>query len=200
MSADPRTVAAYTAAAREYAARFDKEDAPSESKRRFLACLPEGGHILDLGCGPGLSSVQFLAAGYTIDAIDATPAMVKIAQNAGVPARCATFDDLDAVAVCDGVWANFSLLHAERAALPAHLDAIARALKPGGAFHIGMKLGDGMARDRLDRRYTYVTRDELAALVTAAGFELIAETEFEEIGLAGTRERGIVMLTRLPDA
>ncbi|MDJ0821480.1 MAG: class I SAM-dependent methyltransferase [Paracoccaceae bacterium] len=200
MSVDPRTIAVYRSHAADYVSRFGDEDGPSESLQRFAACLPAGGQVLDLGCGPGTSAVHFLALGFDVDAIDATQEMVDIAVQRGVPARLGTFDDLDAVALYDGVWANFSLLHAPRADLPGHLAAIARALKPAGAFHIGMKLGDGAARDRLDRLYTYVTRDELAGLLAKAGFELLSEKTFEEAGLAGPVEPGIVMLARRADA
>ncbi len=200
MSVDKRTIAVYRDRAAEYVSRFGDEDAPSASLQRFAGALPPGGRILDLGCGPGTSAVHFAAQGFEVEAIDATQEMVDIARQRGVAARLGTFDDLDADTEYDGVWANFSLLHAPRADLPRHFAAIARALKPGGALHVGMKLGDGAARDRLDRLYTYVTRDELAGLLTNAGFVLVAEKTFEEAGLAGPVEPGIVMLARRSDA
>ncbi|KPP90583.1 MAG: Methylase involved in ubiquinone/menaquinone biosynthesis [Rhodobacteraceae bacterium HLUCCA08] len=196
MSADPRTIAAYDARAQDYAERFGTEDAPGASLRRFADALPPGGHVLDLGCGPGTSAARLMAMGFALDALDASAEMVRLARARSVPARQAGFDDLDASAAYDGVWANFSLLHAPRADLPGHLAAIARALKSGGLLHIGMKLGTGQARDRLDRRYTYVARDELAELLVRAGFTLLCEHHFEEAGLAGTIDPGIVILAR----
>ena len=45
-----------------------------------------------------------------------------------------------------------------------------------------------------------MTRDELAGLLAAAGFVVVAEKTFEEAGLAGPVEPGIVMLTCRADA
>ena len=90
----------------------------------------------------------------------------------------------------------FSLLHAPRADLPRHLAAIRAALLPGGIAHVAMKLGTGEGRDRLGRFYTYLGRDELAELLTAAGLALLGERQGEEIGLAGQMEPYIVMDAR----
>ena len=199
MSVDERTVALYDARASEYASRFGKVDAPSKSQAIFLERLPEGGRILDLGCGPGMSALKFQKAGFEVDPVDASEGMIAVAREAGLPARVATFDDVDEVAAYDGVWANFSLLHAAREDLPRYLAAIARALRPGGVLHIGMKLGEGTERDGIDRRYTYVTRAELEGLIAPLGFEICGAKEFEEEGFAGTLDPCIVMLWQKTD-
>ena len=107
-----------------------------------------------------------------------------------------TFDDIDAEAAYDGVWANFSLLHAPRADLPRHLAALHRALRPDGLLHIGMKIGTGEGRDRLGRLYTYVTVDELRALVEEAGFDVLTTDEGDERGLAGTVDPYVTLCAR----
>lgn len=199
MSVDPETLAAYQARADAYAARF-ASSTPDTTLARFIESLPRGARVLDLGCGPGDASAQMHKAGLVVDPVDATPAMIALARDRyGLPARLGSFDDLTATAAYHGVWANFSLLHAPRAALPGHLAAIRRALAPGGLFHIGMKLGTGAARDALGRAYTYVTRDELAALLHAAGFRILQENTFTEVGLAGTADPGITVLSRTDD-
>ena len=194
MSADPRTLAAYDAQAQAYAQRF-QADAPGGDLCAFMALLPPGGQVLDLGCGPGTASAFLRAAGFMPDPVDASPAMVEIANNRyGIGARLATFDEIDAEAAYDGVWANFSLLHAPRADLPGHLTALKRALRPGGILHLGMKTGTGEGRDRLDRFYSYFSRAELLSLLAAAGFTVTATREDHEIGLAGTDEPFIILL------
>lgn len=196
MSADPRTLAAYEAHARDYEDRF-RRDRPDRHLRAFIALLPAGARVLDLGCGPGTGSVLLRAAGMLPDPVDASPAMVALANDHhGLGARLATFDDLDAVAAYDGVWANFSLLHAPRADLPRHLAAIHRALRPGGLFHIGMKTGTGEARDRLGRFYSFAGVAELRALLSDTGFAILAETEGQERGLAGTLDPFVIVLAR----
>lgn len=195
MSHDAQTLSVYDARAAEYRERFVAEG-PGRILTRFIAALPAQARVLDLGCGPGTASLHMRTAGHAPDPVDASPAMVKIATEAGLPARLASFDDLTAQAEYDGVWANFSLLHAPRRAFPQHLEAIKRALKPGGVFHLGMKLGKGESRDALGRFYSYYTRDELAQHLNQAGFDILAEEQFTEKGLAGTPDPGITLLTK----
>jgi len=196
MSADARTLAVYATRAGDYADRFAQQ-APDRFLAAFIAALPQGSDVLDLGCGPGTASAFLRAAGHRPDPVDASPEMVALANDRhAIGARLATFDDIDTVAAYDGVWANFSLLHAARADLPRLLGALHRALKPGGLFHIGMKTGTGEARDALDRFYTFVTRDELTAFLHDAGFTVIAAHEGMERGLAGTKDPFIVVHAR----
>jgi SAM-dependent methyltransferase len=193
MSADPRTIAVYDAKAGDYADRF-ASTAPDRHLSGFIAALPKGARVLDLGCGPGTASAFLRSAGHDPDPVDAAPAMVKLANDRhDLGARIATFDDIAAVAAYDGVWANFSLLHAPRADLPRHIAALHRALKPGGLFHLGMKTGAGEARDVLDRLYSYYTVDELHGLLATAGFTVTATSEGHERGLAGTDDPFVII-------
>ena len=194
MSADRETIAVYDAKAQDYADMVSRDSHPGLDA--FLAAVPEGARVLDLGCGTGAMAEKMMAAGRIVDATDASAAMVELAQARGVPARVATFDDLDADATYDGIWANFSLLHAPRADLPRHLAAIHGALKPGGYFHIGVKLGTGEARDALGRFYTYYGEDELEERLAEAGFTPITRKHGTGRGLDGTRAPWIWMLCR----
>ena len=50
-----------------------------------------------------------LDAGFVVDAVDASDAMVRVAaQVNNVTVRLGTFDDITQVADYDGIWANFS--------------------------------------------------------------------------------------------
>jgi SAM-dependent methyltransferase len=197
MSVDPKTLAVYDARATDYATKFDGGTKPGKHLARFITAMPAGGSVLDLGCGPGGAAAHMARAGLIVDAVDASTEMVRVADEInGVMARVATFDDVDADAIYDGVWANFSLLHATREALTRHLAAIARALKSAGLFHIGMKTGTGAARDQIERLYTYVGDSELTGLLATAGFEIMATDTGCDIGLAGTDDPWIVHLSR----
>lgn len=193
---DDRTIATYNEKADDYNRRFSAAT-PNSSLQRFIDLLPAGGAVLDLGCGPATASAHMRAAGLVPDPVDASPGMVKVANEThDIGARVATFDDIDTEDVYDGVWANFSLLHAPRDDLHRHFAALARALRPGGILHVGMKTGSGAARDAMDRLYTYVSVDELRGLIEAAGFEVIAVKEGEEAGLAGTVDPFVLMRAR----
>lgn len=190
---DAKTIAAYEAQSEDYA-RLIGGKHKDPALLRFIELVAPGGHVLDLGCGPATSSAVMRDRGFTVDPVDASSAMVSLANKTfDIGARLAGFHEIDAVASYDGVWANFSLLHATPDELPVHLTSLHRALKPDGLLHLGMKLGDGTARDRLGRFYAYYTEPALCALVTDAGFA-VSETESGEArGLAGDIEPWLVV-------
>lgn len=193
---DQKTVDAYNLNAEDYHTRFPIKK-PNKSLILFMEHLPKGAHVLDLGCGPGSWAAFIRDAGFSVDATDASEEMVKIAKDANnIEARVATFDDISGTEIYDGVWANFSLLHADRPSFPNHLKALHEALKPNGIFHIGMKLGSDANRDRLDRFYTYYEEEELINYLKGAGFEVIDITTGKEVGLAGNEDAFALILSR----
>lgn len=195
MSTDRETLDVYDVKANEYAELVaDNQDAQLIA---FIAQLPHGARVLDLGCGPGAASRKMAEAGFTVEATDASPGMIDLAKkHPGVTARLASFDDISGTDLYDGVWANFSLLHADRADMPRHLSALREAMKPGGLFHIGMKTGTGAKRDGIGRFYTFYTEDELKGLLRGAGFDPVATQTGVEKGLAGTMDPWITISSR----
>lgn len=190
---DSKTIATYDAKAAEYVALMNS-DTPDESLQAFIDLIPLGGRVLDLGCGPGMASAHMRKTGLEPDPVDASEGMIKIARDTfGLNARLGTFDDITGADIYDGIWANFSLLHAPREDLPRHLDALAQALKPQGVFHIGMKTGAGSSRDAIARLYTYVSADELTQLLSDAGLRITFQKEGMDKGLAGTLDPFIII-------
>ncbi|MCZ4353186.1 methyltransferase domain-containing protein [Roseovarius aestuarii] len=168
MSADDATLKVYGEKADHYA-DMTANDGEDRLLHAFINSLPAGGRALDLGCGPGASAHVMAEAGLQVDAMDAVPEMVDLAaRHPGVTAWVASFDDIKGVDIYDGIWANFSLLHAPRADMPRHLSDVAQALKPGGRLHIAVKSGTGERRDTLGRLYTYYTQDTLCDLLRDA--------------------------------
>jgi SAM-dependent methyltransferase len=193
---DKETIAWYDGAALEYAQRFGS-GTPISTLSAFMALLPAGGTVLDLGCGPALASVHMRNAGFRPLPVDASQGMVDLANDKhAIGAQLKRFDEIDMVGAFDGVWANFSLLHAPRAALPDHLAAIAKALHPDGILHVAMKTGNGEVRDHLGRLYTLVTVDELHDLLTRAGFRVLSCEEGREKGCAGTDDPFVAICAR----
>ncbi|MBO9407707.1 class I SAM-dependent methyltransferase [Shimia sp. R9_1] len=195
---DKETMQVYAQAAEEYAERFAKVaegdiDQFSDLKALF-ELLPDNGLVLDLGCGPGQWAAKIRDAGYRVEAMDASPEMAKLAKDRfDLDVTVGVFEDLTAEAKYDGIWANFSLLHAPRTDFPIHLARVHRALKPGGAFHIGMKLGEAEARDRLGRFYSYYGEAELIGLLEAAGFTVIRKRRGNGQGLAGGDDTFVIL-------
>ena len=192
---DPQTIGVYDARAAEYAAKTDQYNTTDPRLAAFIAACPAGGRVLDLGCGPGRAAAGMAQAGLVVEAVDASAAMVEMAgRHPGVTARQARFDEIAGTAAYDGIWANFSLLHAPRAEFPRHLAALHRALKPGGVFLIGLKLGKGAARDRIGRRYTYYSEEDLMDHLRTAGFTPTDVKHGSGEGLDGTTAPWISVL------
>tara|TARA_R110000751_G_scaffold24595_15_gene67679 strand:+ start:2825 stop:3487 length:663 start_codon:yes stop_codon:yes gene_type:complete len=158
---------------------------------RFLAALPEGARVLDLGCGAGHAAAAMMQAGCTVRAIDASAGLAAQARARGVPAEVGRFETLDETAAFDGAWVSFSLLHAPLAAWPEVLGRVARALRPHGLLFLGLKEGEGESRDRLGRRYSYIRETRLRALLSACGFAGIEISTSRSVGRDGA-ETGIL--------
>lgn len=136
----------------------------------FLALLPPGACILELGCGAGGDTAEMLARGFDVRATDGSPEMADVAsKRLGRIVETLLFHDLDAVETYDAVWANACLLHVPRDELAKILARIWRALKPEGVFYASYKQGDGDGRDTLDRYYNYPSQDWLRTTYAVAG-------------------------------
>lgn len=190
---DSKTIAVYDSQVHDYAA-FIHQHNTDPWLPAFIARLKADDYVLDLGCGPAHSSAVMREQGLRVDPVDASAQMVKLANDTfDIGARQATFTDVNEVAIYDGVWANFSLLHASAEDFPKILSALHTALKPLGILHLGMKTGAGSKRDKLDRFYSYYSEDKLRAHLEGAGF-VVNETEHGEgKGLAGDVEPWIIM-------
>ncbi|GAB5434302.1 MAG: class I SAM-dependent methyltransferase [Epibacterium sp.] len=193
---DKQTMAVYAKAAEDYAKGFarTKDTVHDRDYATFVAGLPDGGTVLDLGCGPGHWAARFRDEGLHVTAMDASPEMARYAKATyGIDVTVATFEDIDTTARYDGIWAFFSLLHAPRTDFPGHLLRLHRALKPGGMLALGMKLGTGERRDTLGRFYTYYSEDALREHLADAGFFVLSAHRSSGEGLAGARETFVVL-------
>ncbi|TCR69809.1 class I SAM-dependent methyltransferase [Bosea sp. BK604] len=157
---DATTLDFYAAEAEAYAARG--QAASQDRLASFLAALPPGGRVLELGCGAGQDSQAMLARGFDVTPSDGSPELAKQAERRlGRPVRVLLFEDLVESGAYDGIWANACLLHVPRAALPDVIARIHAALRPGGAFYASFKAGAREGRDRFDRYYNYPSADWL---------------------------------------
>ena len=164
---DEDTLQFYRNNAKAYA---EREIAAHTRLTRFLALLPPGGAILELGCGAGAASAEMLARGFDIHPTDGSPEMAdEASRRLGRPVETLLFHDLDKVEAYDGVWANACLLHVPRGELAQVLTLIWRALKPGGYFYASFKAGEDGGRDTLNRYYNYPSPEWLRATYARAG-------------------------------
>ena len=131
----------------------------------FLAELPEGARILDVGCGSGRDTLAFKNKGYQVDAIDYSEELVKKASRlTGIPIKLKSFYEVDDYEAYDGIWACASLLHCERSRLAEVLEKMVQALKPNGVIYMSFKYGDS-DRDQDGRQFTDLDENQAEALL-----------------------------------
>lgn len=180
MSLDRETLAFYDGEANTYA-EYLSNTPRVDLLDRFSAMLAVGAEVMDFGCGSAWAAAWLRDRGYRVSATDGSAGLAAEAMaRYGIEVTVAPFEALSDIAAYDGIWASFCLLHDTREAMPHHLARLSAALRPGGAFYIGLKAGTGAKRDKLGRLYTYFGAEEMAGFLEAAGFD-IAET-LEESG------------------
>ncbi|QSP94333.1 DUF3427 domain-containing protein [Marinobacter salinisoli] len=120
----------------------------------FLAQVPEGGHILDAGCGSGRDALHFSNKGYRVSAFDGSEAVVSLArEKTSLSVQHRHFSDIKETNTYDGIWACASLLHLSHAEVPAAIEQLWQALKPDGVFYMSFKIGKG-ERNNNGRHFT----------------------------------------------
>lgn len=190
---DRSTVDIYERRAAEWAARrspVHRARAARLASRR-LRGLP----VADLGCGPG-HYVADLAASGPVVAVDAAAGMLVLARPG--PALLVQAD-VEALPLRDrsigGAWASNSYLHVPRARLPLALARLHWAMAVGAPLTISGLEGDGEGvpwpgDDFPGRFFTLWRPDELARLLTGAGFEVEdVSTEGERVWAEARRAR-----------
>ena len=187
MSTDP-TASFYTDNAAIYAAR--ERRLPRQRLDAFLAALPARATILELGCGGGHDAAYMMSRGFDVTPTDGSAELAREAEKRlGRPVRVMRFEALDATEIFDGIWAEASLLHVPRSALPDIFDRILRALKTGGIFHASFKAGEAEGHDKFGRYYNYPSAVWLEAMLSARGWKNITMTEADGGGFDGEPTR-----------
>jgi cyclopropane fatty-acyl-phospholipid synthase-like methyltransferase len=145
----------------------------------FSGDLPDGGRVLDLGCGAGVGSTDQLARRFRVVGIDASAAQVEQARR-NVPDAEFIHGDFTEVVFpdgsFDGVVALYSIIHVPREEHPALFAKVYRWLVPGGLFLATLGTGDTAAwtGDWLggEMFFSSYLPEQSRAQVQAAGFEV----------------------------
>jgi SAM-dependent methyltransferase len=147
VSVDAHTLTFYNAEAAAYAERSQVSPFLAD----FMAELPSGASVLDLGCGGGQDSAALRDAGFAVTSLDISPGLAAEAKRRwNIDIIVADFAALPLGVNFDGAWVSGSLHHARREDLPATFAAIRQALRPG-LLHASLKAGDVDRRDRFGR-------------------------------------------------
>ena len=142
-------------------------------RNRFLKNVPDGGTILDLGCGSGRDTKAFLDAGCRVSAIDGSAEICREASIfTGIDVRCLDFFDIPDNESYDGIWACASVLHVEKSRIPDLIRKLYKNLNRNGVLYLSFKYGEHNGiRD--GRHFTDLNETEFRKLME----EGVAESE-----------------------
>lgn len=151
----------------------------------FLEFISPHGTILDFGCGSGRDTKYFLSKGYSVDAIDGSEELCKIASEfTGIPVKHMLFAELDETEKYDGIWACASILHVEKDKLPDILEKMTNALKTNGVIYASFKYGE-FEGEKNCRYFTYLTEESFKEVV-----KNISHISIEKIWITGDVREG----------
>ena len=169
-----RTIGHYEARAEAFRAGTRDHDV-SQNIDAMLSRItaPSPFTLLDFGCGPGRDLKALRALGHTAIGLDGAATLAAMARaDTGCEVWHQNFLALDLpVARFDGVFANASLFHVPRVALPRVLRQLYATLKPGGVLFSSNPRGNNEAGWYGDRYGVYHDLDAWRDFMTAAHFE-----------------------------
>jgi SAM-dependent methyltransferase len=157
---------------------------------RFIALLPAGGRVLDLGCGSGEPIARFLTeAGFDVIGVDCAARLLDHARRA-VPAATFLLGDMRTIVLdgCfDGIVAWDSVFHVPRDDHAALFSRLAGWLAPGGCLllSLGGTADAGFTSEMHGTTFFYSGHDpdDACRLLEAAGFRI----EHREVDDASSR-------------
>ncbi|MEE2970978.1 MAG: class I SAM-dependent methyltransferase [Pseudomonadota bacterium] len=171
-----RTIDHYSASADSF--REGTKDHDVDQNRAALLDELEGPAphvILDLGCGPGRDLAYFSGLGHEAVGIEGAPEMARMARDmTGCEVLQQNFLALDLPqARFDGVFANASLFHVPKSALPRVLKELRAALKPRGVLFASNPRGENVEVMQGERFCCFLDYETWRDYVMEAGFDEI---------------------------
>ena len=151
--------------------------------KEFLKLVPEGGKILDLGCGSGRDSMNFMKLGYEVTAVDGSKELAKKASVLlGKEVIVSTFEELELKEKFHGIWACASLLHIKREDLKTVLNNLYNNLEDNGVFYMSFKYGEKEYVDDKNRYFNCFTDESIISFINE-------NTKYNILGLYITEDK-----------
>ena len=151
--------------------------------KEFLKLVPEGGKILDLGCGSGRESMNFMKLGYEATSVDGAKELAKRASVLlGKEVIVSTFEELELKEKFHGIWACASLLHIKREDLKIVLNNLYNNLDDNGVFYMSFKYGEKEYVDDKNRYFNCFTDESIISFINE-------NTKYNILGLYITEDK-----------
>ena len=149
----------------------------------FLKLVPKDGKILDLGCGSGRDSMNFMKLGYEVTAVDGSKELAKKASVLlGKEVIVNTFEELELKEKFHGIWACASLLHIKREDLKTVLNNLYNNLDDNGVFYMSFKYGEKEYVDDKNRYFNCFTDESIIGFINE-------NTKYNILGLYITEDK-----------
>ena len=149
----------------------------------FLKLVPKDGKILDLGCGSGRDSMNFIKLGYEVTAVDGSKELAKKASVLlGKEVILSTFEELELKEKFHGIWACASLLHIKREDLKTVLNNLYNNLEDNGVFYMSFKYGEKEYVDDKNRYFNCFTDESIISFINE-------NTKYNILGLYITEDK-----------
>jgi SAM-dependent methyltransferase len=159
-----------------------------ELEKRFVASLPLGAIVTDLGCGPSYDGQRLAAKGLQVVGMDLSAGMLGVASE-NLNGRVVQ-GDLRALPIASdqihGIWNVASLLHVPDQDTLAVLTEFRRILKPSGPLVLVTALGDSSRHEAVpyvsneSRWFVYRNPESLKVQMRDAGFVIQTEREVRD--------------------
>ena len=149
----------------------------------FLKLVPKDGKILDLGCGSGRDSMNFMKLGYEVTSVDGAKELAKKASVLlGKEVIVSTFEELELKEKFHGIWACASLLHIKREDLKTVLNNLYNNLQDNGVFYMSFKYGEKEYVDDKNRYFNCFTDESIISFINE-------NTKYNILGLYITEDK-----------
>jgi ubiquinone/menaquinone biosynthesis C-methylase UbiE len=157
----------------------------STLENAFHSRLPQGGIVVDVGCGPGIDVARLLRRGLRVVGVDLSMGMLESAPGE-LTGRLVQADmrflPITSGAL-DGIWCVASLLHVPQTDTTSVLHEFKRTLARAGTLALVTAIGESERFEPVpyapgERRwFVYREREDLREQLLAAGFTILFEDE-----------------------
>lgn len=177
----------YNRIAEDWVKDHDRDTWWQEGTDYFLSLLPQGAHILDVGCGAGIKTQYITDEGYNAMGVDFSEKMIEIAKREYSGLDFAVLDMYDIGTLeknFDGIFVQAALLHIPKARAMEVLTNMKDKLNAGGFLYLAVKgmRADGMEEEmrkeddygyEYERFFSYFSLDELKGYFKELNLEVV---------------------------